>query len=326
MRGLEYNRGVGVISTGIHLIAKESDVTPLQEEILARDCHFCGSSCSIPFGLCHCGCGLKTNECPRNDNPRKWVKGQPQKFRKGHTDKDRQKTKLVSGKCICGQDDCTTPYGYCHCGCGQKTPLATQTAKENKRIQGEHTSFVEHHGSATVTKVEQAAPFKIDGVYCRLIPLTQGLYTIVWESDYEWLMQWKWYAERRPENGKFYAARTEHNKGNPLHFFMHRVIVGLEIGDPLEGDHKYPPNTLDNRRSNLRKSDRYGQAQNTRKKSNNTSGYKGVSYDKRSKGWKAQIMARGKYRFLGRFATKEAAYAAYCAAAKLYHGEFACVS
>lgn len=31
----------------------------------------------------------------------------------------------------------------------------------------------------------------------REIPLTQGLVTIVDAEDYEWLMQWKWYAVKQ---------------------------------------------------------------------------------------------------------------------------------
>jgi len=37
------------------------------------------------------------------------------------------------------------PYGYCHCGCGRKTPLATETYKKFGRFKGQPTQFVKGH-------------------------------------------------------------------------------------------------------------------------------------------------------------------------------------
>ncbi len=44
------------------------------------------------------------------------------------------------------QDD-TIPYGYCHCGCGQKTPVATKTSTSQGRIKGQPSLFMKGHGS-----------------------------------------------------------------------------------------------------------------------------------------------------------------------------------
>jgi len=294
------------------------------ENIVAQHCQYCASNCPVEYGYCHCGCGRRTNLCPRSDRPRQWIKGNPQKFFKGHTDKERKRNSLPFGQCICGRINCPIPYGYCHCTCGQKTPIVGQTSIANRRIAGEPARFVFGHGPRITPEIEEAEPFKIEGVYCRLIPLTQGQYTIVWASDYEWLMQWKWYAERRPDTGMFYAARSETvDSGKKVNIYIHRQILGLKQGDSKEVDHVYSHNTLDNRRSNLRVTDNYGQAQNTGKKRFNTSGYKGVSWDKEKRRWIAQIVANGNYKFLGYYDTKEEAYAAYCEAAKMYHGEFA---
>ena len=38
----------------------------------------------IAFGFCHCGCGNKTNLCTQNSARDGDIKGQPQKFLKGH--------------------------------------------------------------------------------------------------------------------------------------------------------------------------------------------------------------------------------------------------
>lgn len=79
----------------------------------------------------------------------------------------------------------------------------------------------------------------------------------------------------------------------------------------------------DNRFANLREATRAENLRNIRKPCDNTSGFKGVSFDKRTGRWISSIRASGKQKYLGRFDTAEAAYAAYCTAAKELHGEFA---
>lgn len=64
-------------------------------------------------------------------------------------------------------------------------------------------------------------------------------------------------------------------------------------------------------------------SRNSLLRSNNTSGYKGVSFYKLTHKWEAYIKADYKRTRLGFFDTKDLAYAAYCEAAKKYHGEFA---
>jgi hypothetical protein len=55
----------------------------------------------------------------------------------------------------------------------------------------------------------------------------------------------------------------------------------------------------------------------------NTSGYKGVRWDKKAGRWYAVIQRDGKRHELGRFTSKELAHEAYQKAAKELHGEFA---
>lgn len=56
---------------------------------------------------------------------------------------------------------------------------------------------------------------------------------------------------------------------------------------------------------------------------NNSTGFKGVSYHSQSGKWTARIRHNGIRHNLGIFKTPEIAFAAYCKAAKKYHGEFA---
>ena len=77
------------------------------------------------------------------------------------------------------------------------------------------------------------------------IRLTKGLYALVNDRDYEWLMQWKWYAEIAGRGTKFYAARRE----GKLKIKMHRAIVerhGVVVPPGFVVDH-VNHNSLDNR-------------------------------------------------------------------------------
>jgi len=62
---------------------------------------------------------------------------------------------------------------------------------------------------------------------------------------------------------------------------------------------------------------------NRGKQQNNTSGFKGVTFNKERNKWQAQIQVEKVYKSLGRFDTKEKAYEAYCDACIKYHKEFA---
>lgn len=92
---------------------------------------------------------------------------------------------------------------------------------------------------------------------------------------------------------------------------MHRVILGLEAGDPRQGDHE-DRNPLNNQRSNLRIAERASadNGQNRGPYSSNTSGYRGVTWNKRLRKWQAQAVLNCKQHYLGLFATAEQADAA----------------
>ena len=81
-------------------------------------------------------------------------------------------------------------------------------------------------------------------------------------------------------------------------------------------------NKTNNRLDNLRACSDFENQRNTRKRVTNTSGFKGVSWDKKSKKWQAQIYIDGKKRTVGRYSIKEDAHAARCAVAEKVHKEF----
>ncbi len=160
----------------------------------------------------------------------------------------------------------------------------------------------------------------------REIPLTRGQVTRISVHRYEWAMQWKWCALWSDITKTFYAVRnaTDPATGKRFTVYMQRAILGLAYGDTAQGDHINTYDTLDNRDENIRVANRSQQQWNKKIYSNNTSGFKGVVWDKYHGLWMARIAVNGKVKFLGRRKTAEAAYwELYVPAARKYHGEFA---
>jgi hypothetical protein len=81
-------------------------------------------------------------------------------------------------------------------------------------------------------------------------------------------------------------------------------------------------NPNDNRISNLREATSSQNQMNTIKRVTNTSGYKGVCWDKREKKWRAQTRANNKVVTVGYFKNIEDASIAYQNASIKYHGNF----
>jgi len=79
----------------------------------------------------------------------------------------------------------------------------------------------------------------------------------------------------------------------------------------------------DNRICNLRLVTRSQNQCNRGVQSNNTSGYKGVSFSKSHEKWHAYIKINRKRRHIGLFNCPTAAYIAYCKAARELHGQYA---
>jgi len=151
------------------------------------------------------------------------------------------------------------------------------------------------------------------------IKMTKGKFALVDDEDVEKVSRFKWYTLEK--DGLFYGNSTVYIPVRKKKLYqMHRVIMnapkGLQV-DHINGDR------LDNRRSNLRLCTQSQNASNRGKNKNNTSGYKGVSWNKREKKWSARIRVNGKLYFLGNFIDIKYAAQAYNIAAKKYHKQFA---
>ncbi len=154
------------------------------------------------------------------------------------------------------------------------------------------------------------------------IPLTQGQFALVDAADFAELSKWKWYAFWNPFTRSYYARRNfgRDSKGNQMTVHMSRQIMNATKGEII--DHR-DHDTLNNRRSNLRRATRAQNCQNARKRRDNKYGFKGIF--KTNKKWLAHIRENGKFKHLGVFSSPEAAHAAYAKAALELHGEFACL-
>ena len=94
-------------------------------------------------------------------------------------------------------------------------------------------------------------------------------------------------------------------------FYIHGVWPTHEI------DH-INRNRTDNRIANLRESTREENALNVGARLTNSSGIKGVSWDKVCKRWRVQLRIKGKQTYVGVFKTKEEAAIAYQKVAVTY--------
>lgn len=157
-------------------------------------------------------------------------------------------------------------------------------------------------------------PIRIEGDVA-FVPLTRGYEAIIDAADIPLVEGRNWCA-LVCKSGIVYAQHGA-RRGKGL---MHRVILGAECEGSLV-DHR-DHNGLNNRRFNLRPATYAQNNHNARRRSDNTSGLKGVCWHTKTGKWVAQIQSGGRRRHLGLFTTPEAAHAAYQQASVQHHGEF----
>lgn len=130
------------------------------------------------------------------------------------------------------------------------------------------------------------------------------------DEDYELLNQFNWQCG----NDKMIRRHGERT-------LMHRLI--MKAPDHLEVDH-IDGNRLNNQRSNLRLCTSSQNKCNRGPRSDNKSGYKGVSWHKQNQKWTVRVKTpHGKYLSCGCYHDIREAAMAYNKVAKRLHGEFA---
>jgi hypothetical protein len=107
-------------------------------------------------------------------------------------------------------------------------------------------------------------------------------------------------------------------------YYSQRLAVFYMTGAwPAKGVDHEDLNTSNNRWKNLRAATQAQNGANQRIGKNNTSGRKGICWDKPRRCWRAQICVNNKMKFLGRSAEFDAVVKIREAAEKFYFGEFA---
>lgn len=150
----------------------------------------------------------------------------------------------------------------------------------------------------------------------REIPLSRGFVAVVDAEDYERLAVFKWSALVNRGSLTVYAVRHEGGRS----ILMHRFILGLQGGP--EVDH-VDRDGLNNRRGNLRLATHATNMLNRRRQKNNTSGFRGVTWDKQTCRWMAYTTKDRRYITFGRFDDLVEAALARDAGVLAVHGQFA---
>lgn len=156
------------------------------------------------------------------------------------------------------------------------------------------------------------------------IKLSRNQVAIVDDIDFEQLNKFKWSAKRSGSSKYsygFYAARNVIENGTLRTQYMHRLILGID-GTNLLVDH-IDGNKLNNTRNNLRIATRAENNRNIGMLSNNSSGFKGVTWNKKSKKFQARIKFNNKLIYLGSFSDAIEAAKLYDVKAVELFGEFA---
>lgn len=205
----------------------------------------------------------------------------------------------------------------CRCICGK-----TKTILQRRLKDGSTTSCGCYRSEAAVEKNKQR---KGECVY-DLESKEYGIgYTPkgdeFWfdKEDYDLIKDYVWYF-----NTEGHLRASEYNNGVQHDIMLHRIV--MMCPDDMDVDHIIHPtlyeHKVDNRKSNLRIVTRSQNSMNRHIPRNNTSGVKGVSWNKNKNRWEVYIGYNGKQIRLGAFIDKEDAIRVRQNAEEKYYGEY----
>ncbi len=161
----------------------------------------------------------------------------------------------------------------------------------------------------------------------KIIKFKNEPFTILIDKEDELMFdKYSWYLRYTRKNGKPYVTTDIWIKLTKTRkkLILHRVLLG--VTDPKRQVDHINGDTLDNRKENLRDCNYSENNRNRKKGIRNTSGYKGVCWNKGMNKWFAQIRVNRKQINIGHYSNILDAVAAYNEAALKYHGEFANLS
>ena len=143
---------------------------------------------------------------------------------------------------------------------------------------------------------------------------------IIDDEDFDYVNKLKWHPVKNFNTGTMYFQAHVYKNGKRTSISMHRYI--MKTPDGFCTDH-INHNGFDNRKVNLRTCTTSQNGMNRKVSKNNTTGYKGVTFNKHSKSYKAYIKKDNKEYLIGYYKTADQAAIAYNIAAVKYFGEFA---
>lgn len=148
----------------------------------------------------------------------------------------------------------------------------------------------------------------------KIINLTKGRSTVVCDCHYDLVKNEHW---QYHDNG--YAITGKYQEGKHRILRLHRLVNQTPSGydtDHINGD------KLDNRCANLRTATRSQNNRNSKIRVNNTSGHRGVTWDRVNKKWVAQITFGGRTKKIGRYSTVTDAVIAYNGVSEIVYKDF----
>ena len=186
----------------------------------------------------------------------------------------------------------TIPYGYCHCGCGQKTTIASYPRPEFGWVKGEPIRFLSGHNGRYPRK--------------KTLYIKMAMFICFAKDEIEFLVDeddlgtvqaeyWEYY-----QRSQGYIASTTRRPMRSLHNILVEPRPGF-VTDHINGT------KLDNRRCNLREAIKAQNSANAGVRKNNKSGFKEVSRNFSDLRYDACITIDGKTIHLGRYLSAKAA-------------------
>lgn len=196
--------------------------------------------------------------------------------------------------------------------CGS-THRVSKLSQDDKLYCGRHFVQMKKHGKISKTRADPNEIILYES-HAEIIlydkngePIANAKISL---DKIEKVKKYRWWLS---PNGYVYASE------NDKEFSLHRFIINAQDG--TEVDHR-DRNTLNNLNENLRLSNHHLNGMNIEMFSHNTSGFKGVYWDKSRNKWMASIKVNQKNIYLGRFDNFEDAKEARIEAEIKYFNEF----
>lgn len=200
----------------------------------------------------------------------------------------------------------------CMCDCGNMATVKASNLKNKTNPTLSCGCFKNERIHAQKNTKENEWEFDGDIAICTT---TSGERFIVDKCDYDTVRKYCWHIS----NASGYVVANSRDKTNRS-IFLHRLILNVSGRDTFVDHINWDKS--DNRRINLRVATKSENNTNIKRKANNSTGYTGVTLNKRTGRYIARISKNGKRILLGTFDEFEDAVTARHEAEVAMHGEW----